>query len=140
MRDASYRNAVLTVAATALLVVVATGAVFGPPAGPELYGALVVWPLPAALLWAVGVNPHRLSRFVVVFCGSLVGLSLLLGGLAGYRMLSAALTNGQPYGLGLTVNPVMAVLVGGALVVAYYAVFEWDRREDRQTSRESPQE
>jgi hypothetical protein len=116
-----------TAAVTALLVVITTAAVFGPQTGAELYGALLVWPLPAATAWAVGVDARRLSRFAVVFCGSLVGLSLLFGAVAGYRMLGALV--GVPrVGVGLTVNPVMTVLAGGAIVVSYYAVFEWDER------------
>jgi hypothetical protein len=75
-----------TAAVTALLVVVTTAAVFGPQTGAELYGALLVWPLPAATALAVGVDARRLSRFAVVFCGSLVGLSLLFGTVVGYRM------------------------------------------------------
>jgi hypothetical protein len=118
-----------TAAVTALLVVVTTAAVFGPQTGAELYGALLVWPLPAATALAVGVDARRLSRFAVVFCGSLVGLSLLFGTVVGYRMLGA-LIGVPPADVGLSVNPVMTVLAGGAIVLSYYAVFEWDCRTE----------
>lgn len=117
-----------TAAVTVLLAVVTTAAVFGPQTGAELYGALLVWPLPAATAVAVGVDARRLSRFAVVFCGSLVGLSLLFGTIVGYRMLGT-LIGVPPSSVGLSVNPVMTVLVGGAIVLSYYAVFEWDDSE-----------
>lgn len=126
--DEKIPGVATTAAVTALLVVVTTAAVFGPQTGSELYGALLVWPLPAAAALAVGVDARRLSRFAVVFCGSLVGLSLLFGAVAGYRMLGA-LVGVPPSTVGLTVNPVMTVLAGGAIVLSYYAVFEWDDAE-----------
>ena len=118
-----------TAAVMALVVVVTTAAVFGPHTGAELYGALLVWPLPAVTAWVVGVDARRLSRFAVVFCGSLVGLSLLFGVVVGYRMLGT-LVGVAPAGIGVSVNPVMTVLAGGAIVLSYYAVFVWDRRTE----------
>jgi len=63
-------------------------------------------------------------RFALVFCGSLVGLALLFSTLGGDRLLEAGVVGIEPGGIELIVNPVLFVLVAGALSLSYYVVFE----------------
>jgi hypothetical protein len=124
MTDGWLPRVALAGVASACVAFVGSVAVVADPSGAEpLYVAFTAWPLLAAALTAVSVEPWRLPRFAAVFCGSLVGLTLLFGAVADYRMLEAALAGVPGAGLTLAVNPVMAVLVCGALVLSYYGVF-----------------
>lgn len=122
---------VLAAVASASVAFVSSFAIVADPTGTKpLYATLLVWPVIVASFAAVNVDAERLPRFAAVFCGSLVGLALLFGAVVDYRLLGAAL-DGVPTGdLALTVNPVMAVLVGGALVLSYYCVFQLGGRKD----------
>jgi hypothetical protein len=126
MSDKRLPGVVLAGVASAAVAFVASFAVVVDPSGTaRLYAALLAWPVVAVAFTAVNVDPERLPRFAVVFCGSLVGLTLLFGAVADYRLLRAALDGVATAGFAPAVNPVMAVLVGGALALSYYGVFEW---------------
>lgn len=117
---------VVTAAASGIITFVAATAVFVDPTSVELLVAtIVVWiPLLVAFR-ATGGEPRRLSTFAVVFCGSLLGLTLLVSTLLGGTVLGIGLYGLAELRLAVPINPVMAVLVGGAVSLAYYAVFEW---------------
>jgi hypothetical protein len=126
MSDGRLPRVVFAGVASAVVAFVASFAVVVDPSGTApLYAALLSWPLLAVGFAAVEVDPERLPRFAVVFCGSLVGLTLVFGAVADYRLLQAALEGVETAGFAPAVNPVMAVLVGGALALSYYGVFEW---------------
>ena len=126
MSDRRLPRLVVAGVASAVVAVVASFAVVADPTGTApLYAALLAWPLLAAAFVAADGDPERLPRFAVVFCGSLVGLTLLFGAVADYRLLEAALDGVETTGFAPAVNPVMAVLVGGALALSYFGVFEW---------------
>lgn len=91
---------------------------------------LAGWVPLMALLSTTDPEPGRCWRFVLVFCGSLVGLTLLVGGLVGNPALDATLVGLAGLEFAAAVNPVMSVLVGGAVALAYYGVFEWDDAAD----------
>lgn len=111
-------------AATMALVGVAVVFVGATPAQLAL-AVLAGWVPLMALLASVETRPVRLGRFVAVYCGSLVGLTLLAGGLVGHRALDAEVTRLAGLEFAVAVQPVMAVLVGGAVALAYYGVFRW---------------
>ncbi|WP_336135071.1 hypothetical protein [Natronomonas amylolytica] len=114
------------VVASAVVPVVAAAVVFVDPTPRELLQAAVLGWLPLAV--AVGtadVNPARLSRFAIVFCGTLVGLTLLVATLLGQPVLDIGLYRVSSLQFAVPINPVMAVLVGGAAALSYYGVFEW---------------
>lgn len=126
MTDGWLPRALLACVASACVAIVASVAIVVDPTGRRpLYVAFLAWPLLAAVLTTVNDEPWRLPRFAAVFCGSLVGLTLLFGAVADARMLEAALGSVPVADLALVVNPVMAVLVGGALVLSYCGVFRW---------------
>lgn len=131
MTDGRLPHVVLAGLASAVVSFVAVFATVADPSGTgPLYVALLAWPVVVAVFAAVNVEVERLPRFAAVFCGSLVGLTLLFGAVVDYRLLGTALDGAPTPGVALAVNPVMAVLVGGALVLAYYGVFQCGRRED----------
>lgn len=131
MPDGRLPHVVLAGVASAIVAFVAAYAIVADPTGTEpLYVALLAWPVVVAVFAAVNVEPERLPRFAAVFCGSLVGLTLLFGALVDDSLLTAALDGVPTADLALAVNPVMAVLVGGALVLSYYGVFQCGHRED----------
>lgn len=131
MTHGSLPRVVVAGVASAVVAFVASFAIVADPTGVEpLYGTLLVWPMVVAAFAAVNVDAGRLPRFAAVFCGSLVGLTLLFGAVADYRLLGAALDAVPTGGLSLAVNPVMAVLVGGALVLSYYGVFQLGGRDE----------
>lgn len=112
----------------AVVAFVASFAVVVDPTGAApLYAALLAWPLLVVAFTAVNVDPERLPQFAVVFCGSLVGLTLLFGAVVDDRLLDVALAGVAATDLAPAVNPVMAVLVGGALALSCYGVFQWGR-------------
>lgn len=112
--------------ASAVVAFVASFAVVADPTSTvPLYGTLLSWPILVAAFTVVNVDPEELPRFAVVFCGSLVGLTLLFGAVVDYRLLGAGIDSIAAADFVLAVNPVMAVLVGGALALSYYSVFEW---------------
>ena len=131
MTDGRLPHVVVAGVASAIVAFVASFAIVADPTGPEpLYATLLAWPVVVAAFAAVNVDAQRLPRFAAVFCGSLVGLTLLFGAVVDYSLLDAALSGVPTGGLSLAVNPVMAVLVGGALVLSYYGVFQLGGRED----------
>lgn len=131
MTDGRLPHLVLAGVASAVVAFVAAVAVVADPTGTgALYAALLAWPVVAAALASVNADAERLPRFAAVFCGTLVGLALLFGAVVDYRLLGAALEGVPSAGLALAVNPVMAVLVGGAFVLSYYGVFQCGRREN----------
>lgn len=118
----------LVVAATAAgaIALFAAAVVFvGATPGQLALAVLAGWVPLMALLASVETRPVRLGRFVAVYCGSLVGLTLLAGGLVGHRALDAEVTRLAGLEFAVAVQPVMAVLVGGAVALAYYGVFRW---------------
>lgn len=128
MTDERLPHVVLAGVASAIVAFVASFAIVADPTGTEpLYVTLLAWPVIVAAFAAVNVDVERLPRFAAVFCGSLVGLTLLFGAVVDYRLLGAALDGVPAADLALSVNPVMAVLVGGALVLSYYGVFQCGR-------------
>jgi hypothetical protein len=109
-----------------VMTLVAASVVFVDPTRTELLlAALTVWVPLAAAFGATGTDPARLSRFTVVFCGSLVGLTLLTSSLSSVPVLDVAFYGLETGRLAVPINPVMAVLVGGATALSYYGVFEW---------------
>jgi hypothetical protein len=131
MTDGRLPHVVLAGVASAIVAFVASFAIVADPTGTEsLYATLLAWPVVVATFAAVNVEAERLPRFAAVFCGSLVGLTLLFGAVVDYTLLTAALDGVPTADLALAVNPVMAVLVGGALVLSYYGVFQLGDRED----------
>jgi hypothetical protein len=114
------------VVASGVITLVAASVVFVDPTRTELLVAtLTVWVPLAAAFGAAGTDPARLSRFTVVFCGSLVGLTLLTNSFSSGPVLDAAFYGLETGRLAVPINPVMAVLVGGATSLSYYGVFEW---------------
>ena len=131
MSQGRLPHVVVAGVAGAVVAFVASFAVVADPTGTApLYAALLVWPLVVVAFSAVNVDPERLPRFAAVFCGSLVGLTLLFGAVVDDRLLEAALEGAAATDLAPAVNPVMAVLVAGALALSYYGVFEWGRGGD----------
>lgn len=131
MTDGRLPHVVLAGVASAIVAFVASFAIVADPTGTEsLYATLLAWPVVVATFAAVNVEAERLPRFAAVFCGSLVGLTLLFGAVVDYTLLTAALDGVPTADLALAVNPVMAVLVGGALVLSYYGVFQCGHREN----------
>lgn len=129
-------TAVTDATATAFVVFVATSVVFATPTEPEpSVIAVGSWVLFVGVCRAWNVDTRTLSTFAVVFAGSLVGLSVLFSGLGGDRMLDDAFADIAPGGGELLVNPVVLVLVAGALALAYYGVFERRARPSRETRR-----
>lgn len=119
----------------ASIALVAASVVFVGAAPLQLATAVLAgWVPLMALLATVEADPDRLQRFVLVFCGSLVGLALLVGALVGHPTLDAALVRLAGVEFVVAVNPVMAVLVGGAVALAYYGVFEWDGGTGERTA------
>ncbi|MFQ3318505.1 MAG: hypothetical protein ACI8UR_001379 [Natronomonas sp.] len=126
MMDGRAVESLITALATGVITLVGASVVFHDPTGAELFQAALIGWVPLFVLLSMGnADPSRLSRFVFVFCGSLVGLSILLGSLVGYPMLNASLPRLAIVEFPIAVNPVMAVLVGGAMMLSYFAVFEW---------------
>ena len=124
MTDGRLPHAVLAGVASAIVAFVASFAIVADPTGTKpLYATLLAWPVVVAAFAAVNVDAERLPRFAAVFCGSLVGLTLLFGAVVDYSLLTAALDGVPTADLALAVQPVMAILVGGALVLSYYGVF-----------------
>lgn len=125
MSDVRLSRVVVAGVTSAVVAFVASFAVVATPTGVEhVYATGFVWSVLVVGFTAINVEPARLPRFAVVFCGSLVGLSVLFGALVDYRLLDAALGDAATAGLAFAVNPVMAVLVGGALVLSFYGVFQ----------------
>ncbi|MEF8809176.1 hypothetical protein [Natronomonas sp.] len=117
---------VVGLAASAIVPVVAAAAVFIDPTPRELLQAAVLGWLPlAAAVGTADVDPTRLSRFAIVFCGTLVGLTLLVAPLFGRPVFDIGLYRISSLQFAVPINPVMAVLVGGATALSYYGVFEW---------------
>lgn len=113
--------------ATAAVTLVASAVVFVDPTVRELLlAALVIWVPLTVVVSSLDVDGSRLARFALVFSGSLVGLVLLAWSVVGSRPLEAALYGVASVDLAVGVQPAMAVLVGGALALAYHGVFEWD--------------
>lgn len=125
MSEWRLSHVVLAGVASAAVAFVASFAIVADPTGPEpLYAALLAWPVVVGAFVAVEAEARRLPRFAAVFCGSLVGLTLLFGAVVDYSLLDAALAGVPTGAVEFAVNPVMAVLVGGALVLSYYGVFQ----------------
>ncbi|QLD89282.1 hypothetical protein HWV07_09680 [Natronomonas salina] len=125
MSEWRLSHVVLAGVASAIVAIVAAFAIVVNPTGLEpFYAALLAWPVVVGAFVAVDAEARRLPRFAAVFCGSLVGLTLLFGAVVDYSLLDAALSGVPAGAVGFAVNPVMAVLVGGALVLSYYGVFQ----------------
>lgn len=115
-----------TAFATGAITLVASTVVFVDPTVRELLlAAVVVWVPLTLLVSTLEVDGSRLTRFALVFSGTLVGLLLLAWPVVGRRPLEAALYRVASADLAVGVHPAMAVLVGGALALSYYGVFEW---------------
>jgi hypothetical protein len=130
----------LVAAATSgVVALVAASVVFVDPTfGELLTAALTVWVPLSVAFGLANADPARLSRFTVVFCGSLVGLTLLVSLLPGSRILDVALLGLAEGRLAVPINPVMAVLVGGASALAYYGVFAWGPNRGGNDGVDSP--
>ena len=112
----------------------ASATVFVHATAVQLALATVTGAVPLLAAFAVlDAGPGRLGRFVVVFYGSLVGLTLVVTAVPGPTLVDASLASLAGVEFAVGVNLVMAVLVGGALSLSHYGVFRWaDRgRSDR---------
>lgn len=122
-----YATVFATSAAAGAVAVVAAAVVFAGAEPVQLArAALAAWVPLVALLATVRADPVRLGRFALVFAGTLVGLTLLVGWVVGEATLEAAVVELAGLRFAVGVRPTMAVLVGGALALAYYGVFRWD--------------
>lgn len=117
----------VTAVATGIITLVGAFVVFvGPTPTELLLAALAGWVPLFASVSSIDTEPNRISRFLFVFCGSLVGFAILVGNLTTQAALQTGFHRLASVEFAVPVNPVMTVLVGGALAVAYFAVFEWD--------------
>lgn len=129
-------DAVVAGTTSAIVAGVTSFAVVATPTGLEhVYATGFVWSVLVVGFVAANVEPGRLPRFAAVFCGSLVGLALLFGTVVDYRLLGAALDGVPNVDLSVAFNPVMAVLVAGALGLSYYGVFRCGRRDSGNDGR-----
>lgn len=126
MTGAEVRGAAIAAITTAIVAGVTTGTIITTQTTIiPLAGTVIVWIGLFAGVNLINIEATDLPQFAVVFCGSLLGLTLLFGTLVNYHLLNTYLTNPYLADATLAVNPVMAILVGGALALAYTAVFEW---------------
>lgn len=117
----------VTAVATGIITLVGAFVVFvGPTPTELLLAALAGWVPLFATVSSIDTEPNRISRFLFVFCGSLVGFAILVGNLTTQAALETGLSRLATLEFAVPVNPVMAILVGGALAISYFAVFEWD--------------